>query len=393
MVCFFRSLDSWAHLAAPDVLSYSAPLFSVSKKTGTVTVAGEDPRLAGCWAILDGRLFYAQKASPSGGATAVTLAKPIYAFARDLVYTGDGTEDLEDFIAAELTANWIEQEDEMFAMPYLSVTAGGTTPADMAFSNNAVYAFTEVLELAEEMGLGFTWEMTSSGLDLTVAPRTPEKHNLFFNDGHSQLRSVSVTTTTVAKVTARRITVEDDVITVTFEKDFYWQADGTVSDTEPSPRIPGTWAIVSVTDEDIDLDVAAEEAMSGNSSTVKIVFSSDREFSLGDSITCRVNGEIITATVTSAVITSADPRIQYELGDLPTTLTEKYEKAAEARRAKSVTFEKTEAEPLSKAGGVVGGNLTVNASTKTDVLALGHSSYGTSLPAAGVVGQLFFVIQ
>ncbi len=36
MKCFFRSLATWEHLAAPDVVSYAVPVFAASKKTGTV---------------------------------------------------------------------------------------------------------------------------------------------------------------------------------------------------------------------------------------------------------------------------------------------------------------------------------------------------------------------
>lgn len=393
MKCFFRSLTDWSHLSAPDVADYSAVIFSASKKTGTVKVAGEDPNLSGCWAVLDGRLYYAQKASPSGGYTVVTLAKPLYAFVRDLIYTGDGTEDLETFIAGELSANWISQTDPMFAMPYLTVTAAGATAADLAFSNNQVYAFTEILELAEELGVEFLWTMTSDDLQLTLRPRTTAAHNIFFNDGHSQLLSVSVTEKIVAKVTARRISVVDDVITVGASKTFYWHDDGSITETPPSPRIPGTWAIVSVTDEDIDLDVAAAEAMAGNNSSLRITFASDRVLQLGDRITCRVNDKVLTADVTLATRSFSDPRFRYELGDLPTTLTEKFEAAAAERRAQSVTYEGQTEKPLTAAGGVVGGNLTINEDLKTNRLILTPDSYGTSLPAAGSVGQIFFLLQ
>lgn len=393
MKCFFRSLATWEHIAAPDVADYAAVIFAAAKKTGSVKVAGEDPNLSGCWCVLDGRLYYAQKAAPAGGYTTVTLAKPIYAFSRDLVYSGDGTEDLEDFIACEIETNWIEQTDPPFAMPYLTVSPVGTTAADLAFTNNQVYAFTEILELAEELGIAFTWTMSSESLTLHIQRRTAQPHNIFFNDGHSQLQSVSVTEQCVSKVTCRRISVEDDVITVGVVKTFYWHSDGAISETPPSPRIPGTWSIVSVTDADIDLDVAAAEAMAGNISTVRIAFASDRVLGLGDMITCRINGKIITSAVTMATRKFSDPRIFYELGSLPTTLTEKYEAAAAQRRERSVTYENAEEKPITAAGGIVGGNLTVNEGLKTAKLILTTDSYGTSLPAAGSVGQVFFLLQ
>lgn len=393
MLCFFRSLSTWEHIAKLDVADYAFPIYSVGKKTGAIKVAGEDQNLSGCWAIMDGRVFYAQKAAPSNGYTTVTISKPIYAFSRDLVYSGDGTEDLEDFIAGEIEDNYIDQSDTPFATPYITVTTFGTTAADLAYSNNEVYAFTEVLELAEEMGIEFTFTPSSDGLALHIAPRSNDAYNLFFGDGHSQLLSVSVSSDIVSKVTCRRIAVEDDVITVSTTKDFFWHEDGSISDTAPNPRIPGKWSIVSVTDEDIDLDVAASEAMSGNNSTLKITFASDKVFKLGDTITCRANGKTITAKITLATLSKSDPRITYELGDMPTTLTEKYEAAAATKREQSVTYEGTAETPISASGGTVGGSLSVNENLKTSVLIIGPESYGTSLPATGKVGQLFFLLS
>lgn len=393
MLCFFRSLSTWEHIATMDVADYSFPLYSVGKKTGSVKVAGENQNLSGCWAIIDGRVFYAQKAAPASGYTTVTIGKPIYAFYRDLVYTGDGTEDLEEFIAGEITANYIEQDDLAFATPYLSITTSGTTKADLAYTNNEVYAFTDVLELADELGIEFSWEAGSSGLALHIAPRTNFSHNLFFNDGHSQLLSIAVSSDIVSKVTCRRISADDDVITVSFEKDFYWNEDGTITDTAPEPRIKGKWRIVSVTDEDLDLDVAAAEAMQNNNSSLKITFASDREFKLGDTITCRINDKAVTAKVTMASRSRSDPRIQYEMGNLPTTLTEKYEAAAARKKEQSVTYEGTSETPISTAGGTVGGSLSINESLKANVFVVGPESRGTSLPATGVVGQVFFLLS
>lgn len=391
MICFFRSIDTWTALAAPEVVDYTVPLCSVGKTTGKIRVAGRWPALSGCWAVLDGNLYYAQKAAPGDGYTDITAAKPIFAFARDLVYDGVGTEELESFIATQITAHYIQQTDPAYAMPYLTVTAQGTTAADLAYIPNQVYAFTDVLQLAEELGISFSWSMTAGSLALTVAPRESAAHKVFFGDGHNILTSAALTPSLVSKVTVRRILATDDEILVDEETDFYWHADGSITETPPDPRIPGSWAVVSLTDSDIPLLAAAQEAMSGNNAAVRISFTSDRAFGLGDRLTCRIGEDVVTATVTLCTISAGSSRRTYTLGDLPTTLTAKFERAAAKRQEKAVTYENETKKPVTTSGGTVGGPLSVQDVLNATTLVVGSGSWGTTLPASGFAGQLFFV--
>lgn len=391
MVCLFRTLNTWEHIDQRDVISWSVPLYAASNKNGTVKVAGASPELADCWAILDGRLFYVEKAAPSDGATTLTLRKPIYAFARDLVYTGNGTEELGSFIAAQLSAEWISQADEMYAMPYLSVSSSGATNADLGLNYNQVYGFMDILLLAEEMGLEFTFSLAAHSVSLAISPRSTSDHVVMFDGSDSQLVSASLTQSLVARVTVRRITVTDaDVIAVDETEDYYWHSDGSITTTPPSPRLAGRWAVVSVDNSDISLLDAAQEAMAGNNAAIRVTFYSERVFSLGDRISCRINGQTVTAAITSCVVSNADPRYLYELGALPTTLTEKLEARETTSEEQSVTYEGTSGKPVTSTGGSVDGPLSV-ATVSAGKIILGANAYGPTLPQNGVPGQLFFL--
>ncbi len=391
MVCFFRTLSGWAHICQLDAASWSVPVYSAADKNGTLTVCGEYPDLIRCWCVIDGRIFFVEKSSPSNGSTVLTVRLPFHAFDRDIVYGGDGTEELGEFLQTVITDEFVRQSDPEFAMPYLTVRASGETNADLPYIPGEVYSLLDVFQLGLEKGLSYAFETSPHGLILTVAPAVSTAHNLFW-DNRSELISSSVSRELVTKVTVRRVEVTEDEITAESSEDYYWHEDGSVSTSPPFRRLPGIWSIVSVEDEDIDLAEAAAEAMQGNNSAFKITFRSDLGFAFGDTLTCSVFGEPVTARITSCTAMGDDPRYEYELGDMPLTLTDKFSASRESRKSGSVTVEGSDRGYVADSGGTVGGDLTVNGGAYASTLQVGSSSYGSALPATGKPGQVFFKI-
>lgn len=392
MKVFVRDLNTWESLAILDASSWEVPVYSSSDTTGTITVAGEFS-LGGTWAVMDGMVFYIEKTSASSGATTLTVRKPYYAFNRDLVYTGTGTEELGGFLADEITNEFISQADAAYAMPYISVLSSTDVNADLGYGENQVFAILDIFMLAEEKGIGFSFTPDYDSLSIRIFERTSDSHNIFLGDGHSFLNTATLTSEIVAKVTVRRITVEDSLITVESSTDFYWNADGSITETAPIPRIKGSWSIVSITDADIELIDGAREAMADNVNAYKITFYSDLELGLGDSCTFRLNDEVVVGTVTLKKVSSS-ARTYYECGDLPTTMTEKFAKATEKKpQEKSVTYESGDDTFVSSSGGTVGGALQIDGTLNANgAVVVDSNSYGSSLPASGKEGQIFFVI-
>lgn len=388
---FFRTLKSWAHITQRDAISWNVPVYSIGDKSGSLVIDGEFPELTRCWCVLDGRVFYVEKASISKGATSLTLRLPFHAFDRGIAYAGDGTEELGDFITDVLTDEFIGQSDTEYAMPYLRVSSSGETNADLPYIPGEVYSLLDIFLLGLEKGLSYTFETSANNLDLTIAPGSPASHNLFW-DNRTEMVSASVSRELVARVTVRRVDVTEDEITVDSSTDYYWQSDGTISTSVPSPRVPGIWTIVSVEDDDISSEDAAKEAMSGNQTAWKIAIRTDREYNIGDTITVPVYGESVSAQITSCYTSSTDTRYTYELGDMPTTLTDKFTAATTKRQETSVVVENSDPVYLPESGGTIGGNMSINGKVYASTLRLGSSSYGSSLPASGDPGQIFFVI-
>lgn len=392
MKVFVRDLNTWSALATLDASSWKVPVFSSSDKTGTITVAGEYS-LGGNWLIMDGMVFYLEKTSPSSGSTVLTVRKPYYAFNRDLVYSGTGTEELGGFIASEITDEFISQTDTFYAMTYLSVTSSTNINVDLGYGENEVFSFLDIFLLAEEKGIKFTFIPNYDTLGIVISQRSTNTHNVFLGDGKSFLVSSTLTSEIVAKATVRLISVNDSLITVDSSTDYYWHVDGTVSTSAPSPRIKGTWAVVSITDSDIDLLDGAKEAMQDNASAYKITFYSELDLGLGDVCTFRLNDEVVTGTITYKEV-SSNAMPFFECGDLPTTMTEKFAKAtAPKSTGKSVTYESGDQSYVSSSGGTIGGALQVSGTLNANgAVVVDSNSYGSSLPATGKEGQIFFVI-
>ena len=391
MKVFVRDLNTFDSLAVLDASAWDVPVFSSSDTTGTITVAGEHS-LNGSWAIMDGMVFYLEKTSSNAGATVLTVRKPFYAFNRDLVYSGTGTEELGSFIASEISSEFVSQADTAYKMAYISVSSSTSVNVDLGYGENQVFSFLDVLKLAEEMGIKFTFTPSYNSMSLSISSLSSAAHNVFLGDGKSFLVNATLTSEIVAKATVRRIFVADSLITVDSSTDYYWHMDNTISTSAPSPRIKGTWAIVSITDSDIPLSEGANDAMSNNASAYKITFYSDNSYNLGDVCTFRINDEVVTGTITLKRVSSSN-RPYYECGDLPTTMTEKFAKSAEKTQKKSVTYESGDNNYLSSSGGTVGGAMTVAGTLNANgAVVVDSSSYGSSLPATGKEGQIFFVI-
>lgn len=391
MKVFVRDLNTWSSLATLDASAWKVPVYSSSDKTGTITVAGEYS-LGGSWAIMDGMVFYLEKTATANGATTLTVKKPYFAFNRDLVYSGTGTEELGAFIASEITDEFIGQTDSFYAMTYLTVSASTNVNQDLGYGDNQVFSFVDIFMLAEEKGINFRFYPGYDSLNIVITERSPSSHNVFLGDGKSFLVSATLTSEIVAKATVRRISVSDSLITVDSSTDYYWHEDGTITTTAPSPRIKGTWSIVSLTDSDIPLLEGAKEAMKDNASAYKITFFSENDYNLGDTCTFRLNDEVVTGTITYKEIAS-NARAFYECGDLPTTMTEKFAKAtAPKSTAKSVTYESGEDNYLSTSGGTVGGLDVSGTLLANGAVVVDDNSFGTSLPAVGREGQIFFLI-
>ena len=341
---FIKRFSDFKTVAALDILSASLCLDSAEAESSSVTVLGNGvPRsLAGSWAIIDGAIYSISTVTPQDGSTALTLSAPGDAFSRLLPYTAPTSGSGGAFAASELTANYINQSDAQYAVPYLSVSNSDTTTfQEPETDSNGLYALSDYFRLLRRMrGVRAAFGFTNDKLTLTFTPETKAAHTVPFNDGHSQLESVAYSASGTAKITTRhkvaRIASTDaSTGKVTYEKDengatvydietadFYLAEDGSVSTTPPTPRVAGSWTVLAVSAKD-DPQTKAEEQFAKSSSSYKIEFWSDRKFSVFDTCTFDVYGEIMTSYISYTGTRSTDKRNYYRSGELLLTASEK----------------------------------------------------------------------
>lgn len=323
-----RSLRTWAVLGHPTALTWNLPAASATlTDTGTCTVEGDFSDYAGEWAYLSGHLYVIAKAAPKDGRSTLTLALPETAFARTLVYGGNGSEYWGDFIAARLASDFADQDDAAYAMPYLSVTNSDHSSFAMNVVKNDAYDFLALLQTASDAGVELRFSPSSTGLAVHVAPRSTVERQLYTSDNRTRLISYSATRSTVAKATVRQLarakdSAGNETVTVKASRVYYWRADGTWDTTAPDPRIPGAWAIADV-DEKHTLDEGAASAFANNTAGYKLELATTRTLSLGDRVTVNHRGRVISGIVTRLSYQNGDTRQRVLIGSLPTTLTEK----------------------------------------------------------------------
>lgn len=283
------------------------------------------------WILIDDRLFWLAIVSPEEETTTLTL-EPIWrAFDRTLYYDGTEYETIGSYISAVLQAEYIDQTDEEYAMPYLDITDYDETefepPTDDTYQ---LFHFTEYLEdliYDEKIKLQAIYERHA--IHLVIWNSTPISRTVIFNDGHTLYESATFSDEIVGKVTTLLITKttetvdEEEVETVDVEStDYYVDPEGNVT-TEPGDRVIGRWVTISLSDDDDPLE-QAEEQFKNNKNSYKIEWASDRDYNVGD--VCRFkmgDGSVFNGTIIHKAIRASDNLFHYQSGTLATKLTDK----------------------------------------------------------------------
>lgn len=344
MLLYIKQFADFKTVAALDVLSSSLCIDSCEAENGTVTVVGNNisRSLAGGWAVIDGNIYALDCVTPQDGRTLLTLKAPEDAFSRLIPYTAPASGSGGAFAMSELLANYTNQSDEMYAMPYLTVSNSDTTAfVEPEADSNGLYALSDYLRLLRRMrGVKSVFTFTTDTLTLNLTPTAKTARVVPFNDGHSQLETVSYSDSGLAKVTTRHKVAQiasTDASTgkVTYVKDedgntvydivtadWYLTEDGEVVSSPPARRVSGSWETLTVAAKD-DPQTKAEEQFSKSSSSHKIEFWSDRAFNVYDPCTFNVYGEIMSSYISYIGTRSTDSRYYYRSGELQVTASDK----------------------------------------------------------------------
>lgn len=319
MTCNIRDMASWEALRSCAASVWELPLWSEDNDTGTVTVSGDLPDFTGHWLCINGGIYLIDKTSPGNGTTKLTVSLPRTAFSRKLVYSGEGAETYGTFIAAVLDAEYVNQPDEIYALPYLSVVSSDETAFSFPVESGKEYKLEDIMAAAEAAGVRFAWKTSPDDLTLTITTGTRKTINLFDKTSAVQVESASFSGSIVAKVTVRRAATDTAPVSST---DWYLQPDGTASRTPPSPRLPGKWDSVTVSGTKTNRE-AAIAAFEKNSASYKVVLRTTRsDLSLGDTAMLRYAGSTRSVRLSTCIVSNSDTRLKIKCGTMAATLTD-----------------------------------------------------------------------
>lgn len=293
-------------------------------KTTLVTeygAAGQDD--IGAWAIRDGQLFLVSGVKPADdrSKTTITCREPMAVFDRDVYYASSYAGLSTGALIAKIFEDeFIRQPDGFYALPTLTVrdwtSLAQVPPADEpAGKTFSLYKYLQTLR--EAYGVFVDMSFAGDSIFADIRQRITLRHNVFIGDGHATLTSREFGgADTVAKVTTVRNGTRSD---------WYLTRFGEITQTPPTPRVPGKWVTLALGDND-DAEQKAQEAFGKKAGTNKVEFRCDRDFALGDEIALRTDAELVTGRISYKGLRFGDAQITYRIGDLAVTLTEKMQR-------------------------------------------------------------------
>ena len=333
MEAFVKSFATYRTIKKAPVLASALVLDSLENDNSTVTVKGTEINRSdtGNWLIADGQVFRIAQVKPQADRTLLTLTSPLEAFSRPLELVSQATgQSIGGFIAGQLTAGWIAEQDPVYAVPYLTIqnTDSTTYVAPEVTESNC---FT-LPDYCRQMRKSYrtTLRFTDGGnvLRCSIYTQPTAARQVSFSDGRSQLQSVDYSASGTA-----RVTVLCDVDTgqkdETGEKiynrersDWYLSESGEISRTPPARRASGIWDTVYVKGADA-VEPKVVEVFSKNTASHKLEFWSDIDLAVQDDCTFFVYGELLRSHISYKRKSTGDRRFYYKSGLLATTATEK----------------------------------------------------------------------
>lgn len=318
MKAYIKNFAAMRTQRVMDVIASAMCLEASTKEASTITVTdtevGRDN--AGSWLILDGSVWLIDRITPQEGRTLFQCLSPMDAFARPLVYTEPQTgATIGGWIAQMLAAHWRDQQDGVYAMPYLDIQNADTTAfVAPTLDENGLFNLTDYMRQVWQLySVKTSFALSGNSLQVRIAKVDRPSRNVVFTDGHAQLETAAYSRSGVAKIT---------VIQAGTATDWYLSDAGTASTEIPDRRAQGTWEVLTLSDRDIP-EEKVRAAFAKNAESHKVEFWSDRQYSVYDNLTIRLNGEVLKSYVSYVGTRSTDERYLYKSGELAITAAEK----------------------------------------------------------------------
>ncbi|MEA5151593.1 MAG: hypothetical protein VB039_03190 [Oscillospiraceae bacterium] len=336
MLAYIKRWGDFSLARKENVESYSIPAATVTSETGTVVLAGyDDTDHSGDWMYICGQLVLISKASPKDDKVTLSVADPVTAFDRALIWPDTPAATYGGFIAAVLQSDYIACADSAYALSYITVSnSDATALVAPELDDTKRYTLADIMTQARRVGViidfGITTTTTASDtLTVSISTADASERMVVFSDGHAQLSSETYSAASVAKVTVMQETEQEDSSAepVYTNTDFFLAVDGSISTSIPQSRASGRWKHITCKSDDDPAEQAAA-VFAANISSHKIEFYSDRVYGLYDTVLLRLNGAVFKSQIVYIGISSSDDRYLYKCGELAVTLQDKVRSAS-----------------------------------------------------------------
>lgn len=333
MEAFVKSFATYRTIKKATVISSALTLDSLEADTTTVTVVGTGIGRSntGDWLLIDGHVYRISNVKPQGDRTLLTLVFPQDTFTRPMELEQQSSEaSVGGFIRKVLQNNWVECDDPVYAMPYLTVSNLDTTPfAEPELDNSGCFSLAEYCRMMRKTyRITVRFEDIGSALACVISKAPATSRKVDFTDGRSQLQSVDYSSSGTAKLTALcdvdtgEKDENGDPILERQRSVWYLSEDGTASQTIPARRASGEWKTINVKKLE-EVEKKVNETFAKNKANHKLEFWSTRDLAVQDDCTFMVYGELLQSYISYKRKSSEDKRFYYKSGELATTATEK----------------------------------------------------------------------
>lgn len=245
-------------------------------------------------------------------------------FARELLLDCTQTEGtVEQKIQSWVQQAFVDQEDVMYAMPYLQVIPRTATWADTLpdVEDDGIWSIQGYLSKVRQMHQIYaSYRVNGNRLIMEVFYRQPSVHKVFLNLSSIQTIEESFAREAVGKITTKA----EDTGKV---QDWYLLTDGSITTTyTPNDRVDGTWEVMTVSKEE-EVAEKVQEEFADNTHSHLIEFATDKGYELGDQVIIRTKkGLVVTSSITSVRREKGRTGTIYKSGELRLMLDEKLNK-------------------------------------------------------------------
>lgn len=334
MQVYLKTFAAWRTARQATAIASSLVIDSLDAENSSVTVDGTEigNGNTGDWIIVNGMVYQLSAVKPQTDRTVLTLSNLIDSFSRplELPETIPAGQTIGGFIKDVITSNWIQSDDPLFAIPYLTVVSDDATPLELPeLDKSGLYVLSDYIRLVRRTHrVTVTFSPTESGILCRIRNEPEVYRQITFNDGRSQIYNVSYSRSGQSKLTVLHDvdTGEKDgageKITVRERSTWYLAEDGSISDTPPARRAHGSWGTLVVSGSN-DVETKVAETFAKNKSTHKVEFYSELDLPVGADCLFRVYGDNLRSQISYKAIQNGDSRWFYRSGELAVTATDK----------------------------------------------------------------------